>query len=179
MLALAGSTREDSVNKKLVLETAKLARGMGAVVQVVDLRDFPIPFFDGDLEEREGLPKNAKRLKDLISQNEVVVIASPEYNGSLSAVLKNAIDWISRSENGVSSRQILKGKKFIIMSASPGAGGGARGLVHLRFVLEKIGATVVPEEVIVSNAYQAFSESGELNEKKKKEIQLLLEKTIN
>lgn len=180
VLAFAGSTREDSVNKKLVVEAAKIARQMQANVTIIDLKNYPIPFYDEDLETKEGMPIKAKQLRQLMIQSDVILIASPEYNGSLSAVLKNAIDWATRSENGGGSREAFKGKKFVIMSASPGSSGGARGLVHLRTIIENIGGTVLSQQVVVPDAYNAFDEQGYLkNEKVKKEIEQLVHTAIN
>jgi NAD(P)H-dependent FMN reductase len=178
VLALAGSTREGSFNKKLVSEAAGIARQMGACVTLIDLKDYPIPFYDGDLEASLGMPQKAKELRKLMIQSQVILIASPEYNASVSAVLKNFIDWVSRSEQGGSSRD-LEGKKFVIMSTSPGRGGGARGLVHLRAILEDIGGTVVPQQVVVPDAYNAFDEWGHLKSPKlKAEIRQALQSVI-
>lgn len=180
VLAFAGSTREDSVNKKLVVEAAKVARQMQSNVTVIDLKDYPIPFYDEDLETNEGMPNKAKQFRQLMIQSDVILIASPEYNGSLSAVVKNTIDWASRGENGGGSREAFKGKKFVIMSASPGSGGGARGLVHLRTIIENIGGTVLFQQVVVPDAYDSFDEQGCLkNEKVKKEIEQLIHTAIN
>ena len=180
VLVFSGSTREESFNKKLIAEAALLARQVPAHVTVIDLKNFPIPFYDEDLEKREGMPLKAKQFRQLMIQSDVIMIASPEYNGSLSAVLKNAIDWASRSENGGSSREAFKGKKFVIMSASPGSGGGARGLVHLRTIIENIGGTVLSEQVVVPDAYNAFDEQGHLkNEKVKKDLEMLIHTAIN
>lgn len=180
VLAFAGSTREDSVNKKLVAQAAHAAQQMHANVTVIDLKDYPIPLYDGDLEAKEGMPLKAKQLRQLMIQNDVILIASPEYNGSLSAVLKNAIDWASRSEDGKSSREAFKGKKFVIMSASPGSGGGDRGLAHLRTIIENIGGTVLSKQVTLPDAYNAFNEQGCLkNEKIKKELQEAIHSAIN
>lgn len=180
VLAFAGSTRKDSVNKKLVVEAAQIARQMQANVTVIDLKEYPIPFYDEDLETKEGMPIKAKQLRQLMIQNDVILIASPEHNGSLSAVLKNAIDWASRSEKGGGSREAFQGKKFVLMSASPGSGGGARGLVHLRTIIENIGGTVLSQQVVVPDAYNAFDEQGHLkNEKVKKDIEQLVHKAIN
>lgn len=165
VLAFAGSTREDSVNKKLVLEAADMARQMGAKVKVIDLKDYPIPFYDADLEVNEGMPAEAKQLRKLMVQSDVIFIASPEYNGSISAVLKNVIDWASRAEQGGGSREAFKGKKFVIMSASPSPKGGVTGLNHLRFILGHIGGTVMPQQVSVPEANSAFDEQGHLKDK--------------
>lgn len=176
VLALAGSTQKGSVNKKLVLEAAEMARQAGAEVTVINLEDYTSPFYDADLEKNEKMPANAKKLRDLMIQNQVVLIASPEYNGSLSAVLKNAIDWASRSEAGAPSREAFTGKKFVIMSASPGPGGGARGLSHLRSIIENVGGNVLQPQVTVPDAYNAFDESGHLKDAK---IKTQLQEVIN
>ena len=175
ILAFAGSTRADSYNKKLVHEAAAIARKMGAAVTIVDLKDYPMPFYDGDLEAKEGLPKNAVRLRELMIRSDGVIIASPEYNHSLSAVLKNAIDWTSRTPEGGVPREAYKGKRFALMSTSPGKGGGRRGLVHLRQIIEDAGGTVVAKEVSVPDAAKYFSEKNRPeNPALKEEIRLLL-----
>ena len=155
MLVFAGSTRADSYNKQLASLAADVGREMGANVTLIDLKDYPMPFYDADLEKK-GMPKQVKKFRDLMMQNDAIVIASPEYNGSVSAVLKNAIDWASRSEEGAPSTDAFKGKKFALMSASPGRGGGARGLVHLKMIIENVGGTVLPDEISVPNAHTAF-----------------------
>ncbi|CCB86824.1 NADPH:quinone oxidoreductase [Parachlamydia acanthamoebae UV-7] len=162
VLAFSGSTRTDSINKKLVTEAGNLAKQLGATVTFIDLKDYPMPFYDGDIEKEQGMPNDAKRLRQLLIQNQVIFIASPEYNGSLSAVLKNALDWASRSEDGGSSRDAFKGKKFVLMSASPGQGGGTRGLAHLRSIIEGIGGTVISQQFVVPNAFEAFDSQGKL-----------------
>jgi NAD(P)H-dependent FMN reductase len=139
-----------------------------------------MPFYDEDLEKKEGMPVKAKQFRKLMIQNDVILIASPEYNGSLSGVLKNAIDWASRSEEGGSSRDAFKGKKFAIMSASPGAGGGARGLVHLRAIIGNIGGQVVSQQVVVPDSFNAFDVQGHLKDQKlKMELQQLVQAVIN
>lgn len=162
VLALAGSTREGSLNKKLMQNAAAISRDMGAKVTVIDLKDFPMPFYDGDLEKNQGMPLHAKRIRDLMIASDAILIATPEYNASMPAVLKNAIDWASRSEDGKSSRDAFKGKKFAIMSASPGKGGGARSLAHLRAVIEDVGGEVVELQLAVPQAHNAFDAEGHL-----------------
>jgi NAD(P)H-dependent FMN reductase len=154
LLVFAGSTRAGSYNKQLAQEAAQVARDMGAQVTYIDLKDYPMPFYDGDAEAKQGMPKNAKRFRDALMANEGAVIAAAEYNGSISAVLKNAIDWASRGEDGKASQEAFKGKKFALMSASPSRTGGARGLVHLRAILEDVGGDVVAKEVSISRAYE-------------------------
>lgn len=179
VLVFSGSTRENSANKKLALEAAHLAEQEGAMVKLVDLRDFPMPFYDQDLEESKGLPPNAKRLRDMMIGSTAMIIATPEYNGSVSGVLKNTIDWVTRNEQGQPSRDAFKGKKFAIMSASPGSSGGDRALKHLRAMIMDIGGTVVETEVSLPNSYTAFKEDGSLKDaqmqsKLKQEVQQLL-----
>jgi len=162
VLVFAGSTRTGSYNQKLAHEAAVVAEKMGAKVTVLDLKDYAMPFYDADLEAASGMPENAKRFRNAMIDNDAILIASPEYNASIPAVLKNALDWASRAESGGSSRDAFKGKTFGLMSASPGKGGGARGLVHLRAVIEDAGGTVVKKQVVVPKAYEAFDESGAL-----------------
>ncbi len=169
VLAIAGSTRADSYNKKLVKEASEIAREMGAKVIVVDLNDFHMPFYDADFERREGMPANAKRLRSLMMSSDAIIIASPEYNASIPAVLKNAIDWASRSEDGKGSHDAFKGKKFAIMSASPGRGGGVRGLAHLRSIIEDVGGEVLEKQVTIPRAHTSFTADGNLESSATKE----------
>jgi chromate reductase, NAD(P)H dehydrogenase (quinone) len=181
VIAFAGSTRKDSCNKKLIQESARIARQMGAAVTVIDLKDYPIPFYDGDLEANQGMPENAKRIRKMIVESNAIIISTPEYNGSLSSVLKNTLDWVSRTEDGKPSREAFLGKKVAIMSCSPGNGGGARALEHLKGVVQDIGGLVVATNVALSSGYSAFNVQGQLEDGSKKqeltkEIQELLQK---
>lgn len=162
VLAFAGSTRADSVNKKLINEAAGFAHDFGATVTVIDLKDLPMPLYDGDLEDSQGMPENAQRLQQLFIQNQVIIIASPEYNRSIPAVLKNALDWISRSLTAEESLEAYQGKKFLIMSASPGKKGGAKGLIHLRDILEDLNGIVPPKQFSLPAADLAFDADGKL-----------------
>jgi len=165
ILALAGSTRTGSFNKKLIHLAAEAARSAGAEVTLVDLRDFQLPLFDGDLEDAEGLPENAKKLKALMREHDGFMIASPEYNSSISGVLKNSIDWASRAETDDEPPLVaFRGKTAALMSASPGALGGLRGLVTLRSILGNIGIIVLPDQVAIPKAYEAFDDTGKLKE---------------
>ena len=98
ILAFAGSTRTESFNKKLVKIAVEGARAAGAEVTLIDLRDFPMPLYDGDLEAASGLPENAKKVKQLMISHHGFLISAPEYNSSITAVLKNTFDWVSRPE---------------------------------------------------------------------------------
>jgi NAD(P)H-dependent FMN reductase len=169
ILAFAGSTRSDSFNKKLVKIAASGAKDAGADVTVIDLRDFTMPLYDGDLEQKEGLPSNARKLKDLMISHHGFLISSPEYNSSISGVLKNTIDWTSRPTEGEPPLACFQGKVAGLMSASPGALGGLRGLVHVRSILGNIGVLVTPHQVAISKAHEAFDADGALKDKKQED----------
>ena len=162
ILAFAGSTREESFNKKLVRVAAEAAREAGGEVTLVDLRDYPMPLYDGDLEAGEGFPDGSERLYEMMKAHRGLLIASPEYNGSVTAVFKNTIDWISRPRPGEPPLAAFTGKVAALVSASPGALGGLRGLVHARAVLGNIGVIVLPAQVAVSKASDAFGPDGAL-----------------
>jgi NAD(P)H-dependent FMN reductase len=169
ILAFAGSTREDSYNKKLVKIAAEGAKVAGAEITYVDLRDLPMPIYDEDLEAKEGLPENARKFKELLKEHQGLLIASPEYNSSITAVLKNAIDWASRPEPGEPMLAAFTGKVAAIMSASPGGLGGLRGLIHVRSILSSINVLVLPDQKAISSAFQAFDEEGKLKDPKQQE----------
>jgi NAD(P)H-dependent FMN reductase len=179
VLAFAGSTRDGSYNKKLVQEAAEMARQQGASVTVIDLKDYPMPFYDADIEAK-GLPKNVKAFRDLMINSDFIMIACPEYNSSIPGLLKNALDWASRKEKSATPGDAFRGKKFAIMSASPGRGGGARALVHLRAIIDDAHGEVIEEQLSVPNAASAFNEkekliSLELRQQLQNEVQALLQ----
>ena len=169
ILAFAGSTRTDSFNKKLVKIASAGAIEGGADVTVIDLRDFAMPLYDGDLEQQQGLPSTARKLKDLMLSHQGFLISAPEYNSSISGVLKNTIDWVSRPSEGEEPLACFKGKVAGIMSASPGALGGLRGLVHVRAILENISVLVIPDQIAVSKAHEVFNTDGTLKDKKQED----------
>ncbi len=165
ILAFAGSTRSGSFNKQLVRFAAEAARKAGAEVTIVDLRDLALPLFDQDLENESGLPPGAVAFKTQLRESDGFLIASPEYNSSFTPVLKNAIDWASRSEtDDEPPLAAFRGKTAALLSASPGALGGMRGLVHLRAILGNIGVLVLPDQVAIPTAHEAFAEDGTLKD---------------
>jgi chromate reductase len=167
ILAFAGSTRTGSYNKQLVHLAAAAARAAGAEVTLLDLRDYPLPLFDGDLEEQQGLPENAKKLKAIFRAHDAFMLASPEYNSSITAVLKNTLDWVSRPESDDEPALVAyRGKAAALLSASPGALGGLRALVHVRAILGNIGVIVLPDQVAISKAHEAFDENGVLKDER-------------
>ena len=166
ILAFAGSLRKKSFNKHLVRIAAEGANKAGADVTVIDLADYPLPVFDEDLEKAEGVPENAIKLKSVLKQNDGFLIACPEYNSSITAALKNAIDWASRPVPDEQPLECFKGKVAALMSASPGALGGLRGLVHVRAILSNIGVLVLPDQRAISQAHEAFNDDGSLKDSK-------------
>ncbi|MGE0355787.1 MAG: NADPH-dependent FMN reductase [Burkholderiales bacterium] len=166
ILVFAGSARRDSLNKKLARAAAAFVREAGAEASFVDLDDYPIPLYHGDLEAASGMPENARKLRELFLAHDALLIASPENNSSLTALLKNTIDWLSRDlgdgKGEASGLAPWRGKVAGIMAASPGAFGGVRGLPHLRQVLATLGVTVLGTQVAVPRAHEAFAPDGSL-----------------
>lgn len=163
LLCFAGSARQASFNKRLARCAAPLLERHGAVVTLLDLADYPMPLYDGDLEESDGLPEPARRLKALFRECDGFLIAAPEYNSSLAPLLKNALDWISRKESSDEPALVaFRGKVAALCAASPGGFGGLRGLVPLRMMLGNIGVHVLPQQLAVASAGDAFTEAGAL-----------------
>ncbi|MHC5025380.1 MAG: NADPH-dependent FMN reductase [Planctomycetota bacterium] len=161
LLAFAGSLRADSFNRKLAHAASELARGHGAEVDEIDLRDYRLPIFDQDLEAAEGLPESAVRLREHFLAANGLILAAPEYNGSMPAVLKNTIDWLTRPvSKEAPGPSCFKGKTAALLAASPGGLGGLRGLVHVRAVLTGIGVIVLPGQRVIGQAHNAFDADG-------------------
>lgn len=169
ILAFAGSARKDSFNKRLVQIAANGARAAGADVTYLDLRDLPLPLYDQDLEAEQGIPENAMKLKELMKSHQGFLIASPEYNSSITPLLKNAIDWASRPAGDEPILAAFLDKVAGIMSASPGGLGGLRGLVHLRSLLGNIQVLVLPDQYAVMGAHEAFNPDGTLKDSQQQE----------
>ncbi|MBE9017935.1 NAD(P)H-dependent oxidoreductase [Chroococcidiopsidales cyanobacterium LEGE 13417] len=166
ILAFAGSARQGSYNKKLVKIAVEGAKATGAEVTYLDFRDLPLPLYDEDLEAAEGLPENALKLRGLMKAHQGFLIACPEYNSSITPLLKNAIDWASRPEPDEPPLALacFKEKTVVLMSASPGGLGGLRGLAHVRSILSSIGVLVLPDQKAIGSAYQAFDENDNLKD---------------
>lgn len=163
ILALAGSTRSGSYNKRLRVIAADALRDAGASVTEIDLRDYPLPLYDGDLEAASGIPANGIELKALFREHQGFLMVCPEYNASLSGVWKNAIDWVSRPWQEESGRYWFAGRAAALMSASPGGFGGMRGLAHARSVLSTLGTEVLADQVSIPRAGEAFDDQGGLH----------------
>lgn len=162
---IVGSTREGSFNRALGDLAAASLAAQGASVTRVDLATFDLPLYSAALEAND-FPPDAQRLKDIFAAQDGLLFVSPEYNGSLPPLLKNAIDWASRPTGGegLVALTAYRGKAAAIMSASISPFGGLRGLMHLRQILSTIQMLVIPEQVVVPNAHAAFAEDGSLKE---------------
>ena len=170
VLSFAGSLRRDSSNKQLAREAVRLLdRHSPTRADFADLRDYPIPIYDGDLEHGEGIPDPVVRLGARIAEADALIIATPEYNGSVSSVLKNTVDWLSRLRPMPLAR-----KHLLLLSASPGGWGGVRGLWHSRVPFEVLGVHVFPEMMSLAGAGSLFDEAGHLSADKAQQLQKLL-----
>jgi NAD(P)H-dependent FMN reductase len=179
LVVFAGSLRTGSYNKKLAAIAADAARAAGAEVTLVDLRELNLPLFDQDIEDSTGLPAGAKKFKTLLRESDGFLIASPEYNSSITGALKNAIDWASRSESDDEPDLVaFRGKTGALCSASPGALGGLRALVTVRSILTNIGVWLIPDQVTVPKAHEAFEDSGKLKDERKAKQVAALAQTL-
>lgn len=178
LLALAGSTRAGSYNKKLIKLAAEFARQEGAEVTLIDLNDYPLPLFDEDCESKDGLPENGRKIKDLLIAHDGFLISTPEYNGFFSGVLKNTIDWASRPVEGYPPFECFEGKTAALLAASPGGMGGVRALPTLRQQLSNIKVLVIPEQFGLASASKAFDDKGKLIDEKKAEAVIAVVKKL-
>jgi len=160
ILVMPGSTRTGSHNVKLAALAAKELTLLDADVTRISLQDYPLPIYDADLDARSGQPANAVKLKHMIQAHHGIFITTPEYSASVSPILKNAIDWVSRvREKGDPTYAAYKNRVFAISAASPGRAGGLRSLIALRQILELgCGALVIPEQVSIPMVDQAFDD---------------------
>lgn len=164
ILAFAGSARRKSYNKKLIRAAAELTEQAGGKVTLIDLADYSLPLYNGDLEAESGVPDNAMALKRLFLDHQGLLLACPEYNSSITPLLKNTLDWVSRPVEGEGSLACYKDKVVGLLSASPGMLGGLRGLVHVRAILGNIGCLVIPTQHAIPKAAEAFDADGGLQD---------------
>lgn len=166
LLFFAGSTRKDSFNKKLAHLAHDIAAANGIEAVFVDLSDYPMPIYNGDLEATEGPPERARAFAALLDEYDGVFIASPEYNSSVTPLLKNTLDWVSRVKlNGESGIEVFRTRPFAISGASPGYYGAMRSLLTLRQILAVgLGATVIPQQLALPRAMNAFEDDGSLKD---------------
>jgi len=161
ILALAGSLRKHAYSKRVLKTAIKGAADAGAEVTYIDLGDYPMPLYNADDHERDGFDENALKLQKLLHAHDGLLVASPEYNGSLSGVLKNALDWTSRPSGEFKMGEVFGGKVGAIITESPGAFGGLRCLGHLRSILSILGVNVLPSEIAVSKVHGMFDGDDE------------------
>ena len=159
---MAGSARKQSLNRKLLALAVAQATQAGASVTTVNLGDLRLPLYDGDLELERGIPTEVRALRKAISESDGLMIASPEHNGSVTVLLKNALDWCSRPLDGQDGLMPFRGKPVAMFAASPGPFGGIRGVSHLRGILAKMGALPLADEVLIPVATKVFDEQGQL-----------------
>ncbi len=163
ILVIPGSLRSGSHNARLAAVAAYEFAQAGAEVTRLSLGDFPLPIYDGDLQAKSGVPKNALNLKRMIAAHHGVLLVTPEYNSSVPPLLKNAIDWVTRVQDPHETRgQVLRERPFAIAAASESRLGGTRALAALRLILSACQATVVPNQLALSFADQAYDEMDKL-----------------
>ncbi len=176
ILAFSGSTRQGSFNKKLAKAAADYAEQAGAVVTYIDLKNYPMPLYEGDLETEQGIPEHARKLRQLIAEHQGLIIATPEYNGFMPPLIKNCLDWVSRPDGDESGLDAYRGKIAVLLAASPGGLGGIRALPTLRQLLNNLGVIVLPNQLAVPRAHLVFNDTGTIKDAK---VQESLEKTIS
>jgi chromate reductase len=163
ILVIPGSLRTGSLNARLAAVIAHELASSGTEVTRISLSDFPLPIFDGDLQAKSGVPKHAVNLKRMMSAHHGVLIVTPEYNSSVPALVKNTIDWISRVQDPHETRgQVFRERVFAIAAASGNRLGGTRALAALRLILTACHASVVPNQLALSFADQAYDEMDHL-----------------
>jgi chromate reductase len=163
ILVIPGSLRTGSLNAKLAATIALELVTAGAEVTRISLSDFPLPIYDGDLQAKSGVPKNAVNLKRMMGSHHGVLIVTPEYNSSVPALVKNTIDWVSRVQDPQETRgQAFRDRAFAIAAASGGRLGGTRALSALRLILTACHATVVPNQLALSFAEDAYDDKDRL-----------------
>jgi chromate reductase, NAD(P)H dehydrogenase (quinone) len=163
ILVIPGSLRTGSLNAKLAAAAAHELALAGAEVTRISLGDFPLPIYDGDLQSKSGVPKNAVNLKRMMSAHHGVLIVTPEYNSSVPALVKNTIDWVTRVQDAHETRgQVFRERPFAIAAASEGRLGGTRSLAALRLILSACHATVIPNQLALSFASQAYDDMDRL-----------------
>lgn len=157
LLVLGASLGSQSLNNRLAALAARLAEEKGGRVDRATLKDFACPLYDSDLEAEKGVPAGAQAFAERLKAADALLLASPEYNASMPAGIKNLVDWVSRLRP-----QPFNGKQAFLMSASPSMVGGNRGLWALRVPLEHLGMRVYPDMFSLAQAHQAFNEDGGL-----------------
>lgn len=182
IIFIAGSLREKSFNKMLAQAACNMAsKHAGIDAKYVDISEYEMPVYNGDIEDKSGLPDSAKKLKLIFADSDGIFISTPEYNSSYSSVLKNTIDWISRKESDEEAPLVaFRGKAALITSTSPGGMGGIRALVPLRLLLSNIGVNVMGDQLAIPFAHTVFDpESGDIiDDAKAQELKTLVDSFV-
>jgi chromate reductase, NAD(P)H dehydrogenase (quinone) len=163
VLVFAGSAREASLNKQLAKLAAKRIEALGGEATFIDLKDYPCPLFDEDIEA-QGMPENVLKLREILADHQAVMIASPEYNGFITPLLKNTLDWLSRPYQDTPGLKLFAGKWAALVAASPGGLGGIRALPLGQQLLANLGLVVLPQPLSLAKAGSAFNDSGALHD---------------
>jgi NAD(P)H-dependent FMN reductase len=164
ILAFWASSRKNSCNKKLIQIAAKYLTNFEFVVNQIDLKDYPLPFYDPNIKETEKLPTNVIKIRNMIIESDILLIAAPEYNYSMPAILKNLIDWASRSEKNEATREAFRNKKVVLMSASGGPDGGVYLLNHLKDVMQIVGCIVISNKIAIPKSHSAFDDNDNITD---------------
>jgi len=163
ILVIPGSVRTGSLNARLAAAAAYQFAQAGAEVTRISLADFPLPIYDGDLQSKSGVPKHAINLKRMIGAHHGVLMVTPEYNSSVPPLVKNTIDWVTRVQDAHETRgQVFRGRAFAIAAASEGRLGGTRALAALRLILSACHAMVIPNQLALSFAGEAYDDMDRL-----------------
>jgi chromate reductase, NAD(P)H dehydrogenase (quinone) len=163
ILVIPGSLRSGSLNARLAATLAAELAQAGIGVTRISLADFPLPIYDGDLQAKSGVPKHAINLKRLMATHHGVLVVTPEYNSSIPALLKNTIDWVSRVQDPQESRgQVFRERAFAIAATSENRLGGVRALMALRLILSACHAPVIPNQLALPFAGEAYDERDRL-----------------
>ena len=167
IVVMAGSRRREALSRRVAAACVRALDAAGAEVERVELDDYPAPLYDGDLEAASGLPEAIVRLQRVLYASDGVLVVNPEYNGSLTPLLKNPLDWCSRPNPADPERSggnVYAGRAAAVVGSSPGALGGMRGLFHIRDVLGYLGMQVIPQQLAVGKAGEAVGDDDRLRD---------------
>ena len=167
IVVMAGSRRREALSRRVAAACVRALDAAGAEVERIELDDYPAPLYDGDLEAASGLPEAIVRLQRVLYASDGVLVVNPEYNGSLTPLLKNTLDWCSRPNPADPERsggKVYAGRAAAVVGSSPGALGGMRVLFHIRDVLGYLGMQVIPQQLAVGKAGEAVGADGRLDD---------------
>ena len=173
ILVIAGSRRREALSRRVAEACALAVRTAGAEVELIDLDDYPAPLYDGDLEAAAGLPEHVVRLQRRLHASDGLLVVNPEYNGSITPLLKNTLDWCSRPNPADSERsggKVYAGRAAAVVGSSPGALGGMRVLFHVRDILGYLGMYVIPQQLAVAKAGEAVGADARLRDPAQQEM---------